>query len=51
MEKREAHSGGNYLIRNVPPDLWTRAKHRAVDDGVSLRELILLAIESYLAKG
>jgi hypothetical protein len=45
---KEAHSGGNYLIRDIPADLWDRAKHRAVDDGVSLRELVLLALESYL---
>jgi predicted HicB family RNase H-like nuclease len=38
----------NYLIRNIPPDLWTRAKHRAVDEGISLRELIFKAIEEYL---
>jgi hypothetical protein len=45
---KETHSGGNYLIRDIPTDLWDRAKHRAVDDGVSLRELVLLALASYL---
>jgi hypothetical protein len=38
----------NYLLRNIPHELWSRAKHRAVDDGVSLRELIFKAIEEYL---
>jgi hypothetical protein len=38
----------NYLLRNIPVELWDRAKHRAVDDGISLRELILRAIENYL---
>ena len=45
---KETHSAGNYLLRDIPEDLWQRAKHRAVDDGHSLREMILLAIESYL---
>jgi len=37
-----------YLLRDIPDELWNRAKHRAVDDGVSLRDLILSAVESYL---
>lgn len=37
-----------YLLRNIPTTLWDRAKHKAVDDGISLRELILRAIENYL---
>lgn len=45
---RETHSAGGYLLRDIPKALWDRAKHRAIDDGVSLRELILKAIESYL---
>lgn len=45
---RETYSGGNYLLRDVPQDLWTRAKHRAVDDGDSLRDLILKALHAYL---
>lgn len=40
----------NYILRNIPPDLWTRAKHRAIDEGKSLRELIFLALEAYLKK-
>jgi hypothetical protein len=38
----------NYLLRNIPKDLWDRAKHRAIDDGDSLRSLILKAIQKYL---
>ena len=38
----------NFLIRNIPPDLWQRAKHRAVDDNCTLRELVLAALEAYL---
>jgi hypothetical protein len=40
----------NYLLRNIPVELWDRAKHRAIDDGISLRELILRALEYYLKK-
>lgn len=41
----------NYLLRNIPKELWTRAKHRAVDEGISLRELIFRAMEMYLKGG
>jgi hypothetical protein len=40
----------NYLIRNIPPDLWTLAKHRAVDEDISLRELIFKALKFYLER-
>ena len=42
------HSGGNYLLRDVPEELWQKAKHRAVDDGDSLRDLVLKALHAYL---
>lgn len=45
---KETHSGGNYLLRDVPDDLWQKAKHRAVDDGDSLRDLVLKALHAYL---
>lgn len=45
---KETHSSGNYLLRDVPQDLWAQAKHRAVDDGDSLRELILQALYEYI---
>jgi len=45
---RETHNGGNYLLRDLPEDLWQKAKHRAVDDGDSLRGLILKALYEYL---
>jgi hypothetical protein len=38
-----------YLLRNIPRSLWTRAKHRAVTDGISLRALILRALFAYLS--
>lgn len=45
---RETHDAGNYLLRDIPDDLWVKAKHRAVDDGSSLRDLVLKAIHTYL---
>lgn len=39
-----------YLIRNIPPELWQSAKHQAVDDKISLRELILRAIRVYISQ-
>lgn len=45
---KETHSGGDYLLRDIPEDLWQKAKHRAVDDGDSLRDLVLKALHAYL---
>lgn len=47
---REQYSTSGYLLRDIPSELWDRAKHRAIDEGVSLRELILVALESYLVQ-
>jgi len=47
---RETHSAGNYLLRDIPKDLWIAAKHKAVDKGMDLRELILDAIREYISK-
>ena len=47
----ETHDGGNYLFRDIPEDLWIRAKHRAIDDGDSLRDLLLKSLYEYLNKG
>jgi hypothetical protein len=45
---RETHSAGAYLLRDIPEKLWTAAKHKAVDEKLSLRELILKALQEYL---
>ena len=37
-----------YLLRKVPPTLWRKAKHRAIEDNISLRELIFRAVFDYL---
>ena len=47
---RETYSAGNYLLRDIPEDLWIAAKHKAVDKGMNLRELILDAVWEYISK-
>ena len=47
---RETYSAGNYMLRDIPKDLWIAAKHKAVDKGMDLRELILDAIREYISK-
>lgn len=47
---RETCSAGSYLMRDIPDELWQRAKHRAVDDKVSLRDLIIAALRAYLGE-
>ena len=37
----------NYLLRNIDPDVWARAKARADVDGITLRGLILLLVVAY----
>jgi hypothetical protein len=45
---REQYSTGDYILRDIPKELWDTAKHRAIDDGISLRELVLTAIQTHL---
>ena len=40
----------DYLLRTIPNELWKEARKRAIDEGISTRELILKAIESYISK-
>jgi len=47
---KETHSGGNYLLRDVPAELWQQAEHKAVDQGMSMRDLLLAALIKYLTK-
>jgi hypothetical protein len=46
----ESYSVGSYILRDIPTELWDTAKHRSIDDGVSLRELLLTALQDYLSK-
>ena len=45
---RAENSIEGYILRDIPIDLWDRAKHRAIDEGKSLREMLLTALEAYL---
>ena len=47
---RETYSAGNYLLRDIPEELWIAAKHEAIDKGMNLRELILDAVREYVSK-
>ncbi len=47
---RETYSAGNYLLRDIPEELWSQAKHKAIDKGMDLRELILDAVREYVSK-
>ena len=40
----------SYLLRDIPPSLWRRAKHTAIDKDMTLRELLLKALEKQCAK-
>ena len=38
----------NYLIREVPKELWDALKHRAIDESLSLKDLIIKIFREYL---
>lgn len=38
----------SFLIRDFPNDLKNAAKHRAIDDGCTLKDIIIKAIRIYL---
>jgi predicted HicB family RNase H-like nuclease len=42
---------GQYLIRDFPNELHRKAKVRAAEEGITLQELIIKAVELYLKKG
>lgn len=46
---RTQHAVSNYILRDIPKDIWERAKRRSFDDGLSLREVILQALDQYLS--
>ena len=45
---KETHSGGNYMLRDVPAELMKKAKHRAVDENCSVRDVVLKSLYAYL---
>ena len=47
---REQYSAGSYLLKDIPANLWNTAKHRGIDTGETLREMLLNSLREYLAK-
>jgi len=45
---REAKDPGSFMIRDIPKDLWDKAKHKAIDEGCTLREIVLSAVSDYV---
>ena len=45
---RDNNDTSDCKIRDMPRDLWDQAKHRAISDGISLRDLVILALSKYL---
>lgn len=40
-----------YLLRDVPGDLWTKARLRALKEGRSMREVIIALLRAWLKRG
>lgn len=47
---KDHNSGGSYYLRDIPRDLKLAAQHQALDEGLTLRELIFKSLEEYLQK-
>lgn len=43
-------SSQNYILRDIPADLWQQAKHVSVDRGLSLRDLLLAGLRKEIGK-
>ena len=37
----------NYIIKSIPPDLHTWLKHRAIDEGKTLNQLVIAILTQY----
>lgn len=48
MKTKPTKKNGDYLIRDFPDELKAKAQHKAIDEKISLRELILKALAKYL---
>ena len=51
VQLEQSHTGGDYLLRDIPRDLWDACKHRVIIERITLRELILRALRRYLEGG
>ena len=51
MEKKKTEpttARHDHMLRGMPDDVWTAAKHLALDEGCTLAELITKALRAYL---
>ena len=48
MNNKVQNQRSDYLLRNIPAELKKKAQHRAIEEGLSLRDVILKAIKLYL---
>lgn len=39
-----------YLLRNIPRQIWTAAKHTAVNEKITLRMLLLRSLVDYIKR-
>lgn len=46
---RERVATSEYLLRDIPADLWDQVKHRAIDDQCSQREVVIAALRQYIS--
>lgn len=47
---REEFSTGNYILRDIPKELWDAVKQKAFEQGISIREFMLNAAQAQLDK-
>lgn len=47
MKKSQPEKKLNYLLRDIPPSLWRRAKHVTIEEDITLRQMLLKALEDY----
>lgn len=47
---RAQFSAGAYLLKDIPAELWDEAKHKSIDTGETLREMLLAGLREYLDK-
>lgn len=37
-----------YPLRHMPPELWKKAKIRAIEEGITMRMLIIRSLKTYI---
>lgn len=48
---RESCTQGGYKLNDIPTELWDKAKHKAINKGITLRELILQSVQEFIDRG